>query len=529
MSHSLQCPRCTGAVQVADNASGTRVRCPHCEQTFLVPGFASSTNDDDDWLKIDDQVPPPKSKAARPGSITTLSSNTFDPALGNDAAAPLQDVVSNDPFQEGTDDLFGSGQASGAETDLDDGLPPFEMVAPAARPRSPTSPVDLSALDGFDEVPPPNLEKSHGEAGADPDPFLTPDDSPKPLSPESKSPEYMTEYRVRCLTCGSMTYAKAAQQGKTIKCHDCYSQITVPPPPRVPKKPTIDMESAETFRFEDSKATNRPADPFLKSAEELLRNAENQEASNPEPDFDTPDIMAWAKNVFGIFLDPGVLAHWIILSVFASIPAYVALAFESKILILGLFPAGIIFGVVVLGCAFAILQSLANEEDRVSEWPAFDPGEWFGQMMVASAAIAIAAVPSYGAAFMAFGHSLPAVAITMMAIYAMFPFLILSILDMQSITTPFSPEVAKSVTRCEESWGGFYLTSGILFVLLFMVFVASSSMPPPTRAVACIFFGVAGLFTYFAMIGRLAFAIGQVVNDKPLANNIDRSKKTDST
>lgn len=525
MSHSLQCPRCTGVVQVAENASGTRVRCPHCEQTFLVPGFTSSTNDDDDWLKIDDQVPPPKPKAAISGSITDPGGNTNKPGLGNDTVAPSNDVFSDDPFSEGSDDLFGSGQATGATSDLDDGLPPFEMLAPASRPKAFTSPIDLSALDGIDQVPPPKLANSHGGLGVvpDPDPLMDTDAPPK-----SKPPEYMTEYRVRCLTCGSMMYAKATQQGKTIKCHDCHSQVTVPPPPRVPKKPTIDMESAETFRFEDSKASNRPADPFLKSAEELLRNAEKQEASNPDPDFDTPDIMAWARNVFGIFVDPGVLAHWIILSVFASVPAYVALAFESKILILGLFPAGIVFGVVVLGCAFAILQSLANEEDRVSEWPAFDPGEWFGQMMVASAAIAIAAVPSYGAAFMAFGHSLTAVAIAMMSIYAMFPFLILSILDMQSIATPFSPEVAKSVTRCEESWGGFYLTSGILFVLLFLVFVASASMPPPARAVACIFFGVAGLFTYFAMIGRLAFAIGQVVNDKPLKNDIDRSKKEDS-
>ncbi len=531
MPHSLQCPRCQRSVQVADNASGTRVQCPHCSQPFLVPGFATSTNDDDDWLQLDDPPPPVKPVATKPptGNAAIPKSDSATP-ISPPKVRPTSTFP--DANQPPSEEFF----SSGGEHLGDDGLPPFEMLPPVSRPPTTSAPGDFTALDDLGDSPPLPRVRPQDDIASQLGKNLPGTKPPTPSNdqdfggfdtPANTPPEYAKEYRVTCLRCGTMTYAKASQAGSTIKCSDCHSPIKVPPPPRLPKKVVIDMENAPTFQFGDSGAKDRPADPFLKSAEELLRNAEKQNEEEPEPDYDVPSIREWARNVFGIFRDPGVVAHWLILSVFASIPAFIALALESRILMLGLFPGGIVFGVIVLVCGLAILQSVANSEERVSEWPAFDPAEWFGQLFAVSTAIGIAAVPAYAAAYMAFGQNLASVAITMVAIYAAFPFLLLSILDMQSVATPFSPEVARSITRCEESWGGFYFSSGVLFVVLFLAFVMTSSFAVPVRGVACIFLGVAACFIYFAMIGRLAYAIGQAVNAKPMVNDIDRSKKSE--
>ncbi len=482
MPHSLQCPRCKGTVSVADNAGGQRVQCPHCDAPFLVPGAVAARNDDDDWLKLDDEVPTLKSRAS---------------SIGEKGFGDAKDLLS--AFTAEIDDTKPSP--------LDDlGLPPITPLPPVKSPGA-ASPKTASIAFPVAAAVTPQLSK----------PTATPPPSApvKAKTPTPDTPQFATEFRLSCPICGSMTYAKAAQAGRQIKCHDCHSSITVPQPPRVRTKPVIDLENAETFQFETSQlSSERPPDPFLKSAEELLRNAEKDDTFQAKPDLDTPDIAEWAKNVFGIFLDIGVIAHWLILSAFGAIPAAVALSLESGILVMGLFPAGIVFGVLVLGCAFAILQSVANEEEQVSEWPVFDPAEWFGQMITAAAAVVYVAAPAYGIAFMAFGHTLPSVAIAMFGIFALFPFLLLSILDMQSIFTPFSPEVARSVTKCEEAWGGFYFSSAILFGALFLFFLGASSLSPPVQAAVGIVATIAVTFIYFAMIGRLAFAIGQVVDDR---------------
>ncbi|TWU48392.1 hypothetical protein [Rubripirellula reticaptiva] len=116
----------------------------------------------------------------------------------------------------------------------------------------------------------------------------------------------------------------------------------------------------------------------------------------------------------------------------------------------------------------------------------------------------------------------------MFSVYTLFPFVLLSMMDMGSPFVPFSAEVACSVTKCQESWGGFYFSSGLLFVCLFLLLASLSTMTPPVGAVIAIVAVIGIAFTYFAMIGRLAYSIGQAVNDPPMKNDIDRSRKTDA-
>lgn len=474
MTNSMQCPKCHQAVAISDNSGGQRVRCPHCKHEFLVPGVVASANDDDDWLNLDDPVP----------------SSGSDESPAEDSADQWEQ--SEDLFSEQLPDLNSS----------------FPNSPPAAADRSkPSMPAASSAAR--------NTRTNRA-----------------PVQPTATPADVESEYRIRCKVCGSMLDVKAERAGETIKCPDCYTQLVIPPPPKKQQKKQIDLDSAETFTFSERKTSSRPEDPFRKSATELLdaasREEDEDEAKN-RYDYDTPKIREWASTVFGVFKQPPVLFHWLVLSSIASLLAAAVLSSGFTILILGLFPGGIVFAGVVVGCGFAILQSLANGEDSVTDWPVFaDPVEWLATLGVGLAAAVLSALPALALSNLIFSEQpLVVVFLTMVSIYALYPFVLLSMLDMQSILTPFSPEVAKSVTRCEESWGGYYFSSGLLFFVLFLIFVVASLMSPPVAAVVAIFSAVGAAFLYFAMLGRLAFQIGQSINAEPRDNDIEKVRESE--
>lgn len=488
MPQSLQCPRCNGAVSIADQAAGKRVRCPHCKETFLAPGITSTQSDDDDWLKLDDS---PAAAAPKPPSPPSTP-----PQQPSPAPTPAKPKA-----KSSSPSLSADEEALLAEfsSELDD------FTAEIETPPAPLPNVPLAQPQG---VPAAGTPKQRGAAPTE--------------------PEFASEYRVNCKICGSMMYAKASQAGMTIKCNDCHSPITIPAPPRVRKNEEVDLEKAPTFGLENSQVRERN-DPYRQSADALLEQAARQEVETPTTSYDdTPSVKEWFRNVFGIFKDLGVIAHWGGLSIIASVPVSFAIITDAAILKMGLFPIGFFMSVLVVCCGFAILQAVANDEESITDWPTLDPFAWLGQLFVVLAAAGVVAVPAWAVCQALIGPALISVAITMFAVFAFFPFILLSMLDMNSPFVPFSSEVARSVTKCEEAWGGFYFSSALLFVITFLVFALTSTFGQPVGVVISIFVGVAATFCYFSMIGRLAYAIGQVVNSPPMENDIDRSRPTDT-
>lgn len=494
MPQSLQCPRCNEAVSVPDQAAGQRVKCPHCEETFLAPGVASTVNDDDDWLKLDDDPLPPTSAptpAAQSPAVAQPPASAQPPAPAQPTASAPKKAFTPDEealLAEFTDDL----DEFTAEIETP---PPPHPSTQAAQPAGPVGPPR-----------PASGGPAAGVGAAAPKPTSKP-------APQADVVEYATEYRVTCNICGSMLYAKASQAGQTIKCSDCYSPVTVPPPPRVRKKANIDMDEASTFSFRPSETTERRSDPFQKSAEQLLNEASRVEDTSSVDRFDdTPSVREWAKSVFGIFTDRGVLAHWIGLSVLGSVPAMIALSADVPVLITGLFPAGFFLAVLTVICGTAILCAAANQQQSVSQWPTLDPTGWIGKLFIVLTAACLAAVPAWAACQIILGTQMLTVATTMLSIFAIFPFMLLSMLDMNTPLIPFSAEVARSVNKCDEAWGGFYFSSGLMFVALFMTFATAKAMLSlPVATAVIVTAAVGATFIYFSMLGRLAYAIGQTV------------------
>lgn len=546
MPKSLQCPRCNGSVSIADNAAGKRVKCPHCEQNFLAPGIAadsSSEEDEDDWLTLSDSpVPahpssPSSDSQASKTTTSPLSSKTRNTQPENETPLPDDDdsFFSESSLPPIQIPAASTSSSPGAANDLsqpnastlgpDISAAEEELLSQFTDTSIPTAdakpPVKKNALDAIRA-----LGASASNIGDDSATNTT-------AAPRAASVEYESEFRVTCKVCGTITYAKAVDSGKTTKCSDCYSEILIPKPPRIRKKPEIDIANAETFSLGQNNSEERKtADPFRKSAADLLAEASRQEEDASPPVYeDTPNVLEWVKNVFGIFKDPGVIMHWVCLSVAAAIPTALLVSIEQEslqlLLTIGMMIGGLILGGITVSCAFAILLSVANGNDQVEDWPSTDVFQWLDQLTLVLGATGLVAIPMWTICFLTNSTGLLGVALVMFSIYLLLPFILLSMLDMGSVFAPFSPELARSVSKCQEEWGGFYFSSGLLFGLLFLFTAMIWYLPGSLGIVATTTLCIFTTFAYFGMMGRLAYTIGQSVNAPPKKNDIDRSRPTD--
>ncbi len=435
----------------------------------------------------------------------------------------------------GSKSTASSGTANGLPLDMQ--MPAFDSP-PTKGPRIPElSAQDLDALSGALNPLRGNGERdplgtSAGGAGVAgmTSVGFDEDESESQSAPVKQVVKAPTDqlFRVKCPVCESLTYARPAQVGKTIRCGDCHSTITVPPPPKPKVKYEPNIEEAKTFAFQpaDDMDASRPADPFRKSADQYLAAAEKAiEASEPEHDWELPPISLWLTNVVRVLRDPAAIGQWIMVSSMAAVPAAIAVSTGSSIAVLALFIIGFLLIAVLVANGFAILEAVANEEETVSEWPLFDLFAWLGPLFMALAAGLVAAAP-LGLPMNLLAPGLLSVGATMLSIYFLYPFVLLSMLDSESVMQPFSASVSKSVTRSSQHWMTMYTASGFLFFGLFVVYVVAALMPPVAGVVLRTFATSGAVFCYFAMLGQLAFVIGHSVNAKPMKNDVKREPKS---
>ncbi|WP_143543691.1 hypothetical protein [Rhodopirellula sp. MGV] len=425
--------------------------------TVLGQGGASA--EDEDWLSLDNTPP-----AAATGGSDTVSAQPVAPS----GTLPADD---EDPFV--SDD-------------------PFTLEPVVERPTADNPFDSLPDLSSFgDQFAGSNMAASH------------PGNAEPPV-------EYEDDFRVRCPVCESMISVTASQSGKTIKCGDCHSDVRIGKPPRKKQKQSPSLETAATFRFSEAKEGKRPSDPMQRSAEQLLA-----EASREEPDeeqqlamaFDAPSMVDWLKSVFGIFLDVGVLVHLLGLSVILAVPAAVISPYPKLSILL--LPLGLLGTTLAVSCGFAILFSVANDADRVEDWPTVDPASWFDMLWLVIAATAISVGPAYVISTVFAATPIMTLSLVMFCVFTAFPIILLSMLDMETVTMPFSADVAKSLTRCQDDWGVFYFATGSLFAMLFGYFIFCPETPIGLGI--GIVLAIVVVFLYFAILGRLAVAISGVV------------------
>ncbi|MCO8120291.1 hypothetical protein NHH03_00985 [Stieleria sp. TO1_6] len=488
MPEIVHCPKCHSAVSVQAGQAGQRVQCPSCLKQFLAPASlsgAGSSAEDEDWLSLADPDTASPATPQRPVAADQPTSTAAD-------ASPSDE----DPFLD--DDDEGLDVELIDETDAD-------SAGFGASGFGDSDPDDLFAgLPSLDSMMPASGQSSGAESGAGSQPAAA-----RELGDEDT-------FRVKCSICGSVLYAKAKQAGKTIKCSDCYSEIRVPPPPKKAAPPKPQAQSA-MFDLAETSGPGRPADPFQKNAQELMKAAEAEPDKEYKPKTDVPSTIGWFKSVFGIFLDTGVIIHFVGVSLLLAIPA--ALTFAFPVFAIGAIPLAMIGIAVSVACGFAILFGVANQHERIEDWPTVDPTGWMESMWLVITATAIAVGPAYVITKLFGAPPVVAIGFVMFSVYVAFPIILLSMLDEQSVTSPFSTDVGKSITQCQDDWGAFYFSSGMLFAALFAYFL-TCSYSPASVAIGVVL-SVAVVFMYFAMLGRLALAMGEVIEFSALERDED--------
>ncbi len=475
----FQCPGCAKRLKAGPTFAGKRVKCPQCGNPVQVPPQVPVQVPEppakialpDDWLSLDAPVLEDSSKlptkpfvpkhqpaaAARPVAKPAVNPN------GEEQAAAPKKVASS----KETDLSKAAEDVPVRRSVFDDELP--DLAELDASSRKPHSVADIFQLEGLDDL----------VAAAPP---LRPTKPPPPPAPKPSE----IDYRIACRTCGTAMHVKLDRVGKKVNCPDCHSSFTVPPPPAgwssTKKKVEIQDDGVEMpLAAYDLPQSANTLDSQRTVASEYLdkakRELDDDEIDNLyQGDFDTIGFM---NRTFGFLMDPSALGL-LVLYGFMSAGLFALTqfsktkvdggGFEGGGYLLVLFILVSVFSAIIampmLSAGLALLESVANRQRRVEEWPSFNVFDNFGEIMVILIALVGSLLPGMlvGGLIGRSGGAEWLILTGMMGTcFVLFPVLLLSMLDNGSPFQPISGAVITSISQVPEAWGGYYLKTAMAF------------------------------------------------------------------
>jgi DNA-directed RNA polymerase subunit RPC12/RpoP len=381
-------------------------------------------------------------------------------------------------------------------------------------------------------VPPPQEKPAEAWSGPS-EIYATCDDIGQP-APGSVA--YQEHYPFKCPTCLTRLHATPDQAGREIACPDCAKPIRIPPPPNRPAPPDLADEPAMGDLLAETYDLGLPIKPppvvvpGFRSAED--RPPRPPEAL-PQADVDAvptssgrlapvrpPDRAkrrTWDGKRLGFLFDPGVRLCWLFSTV--GLAAILALLGEASHLIavadprtyfIGMMYIAIsgllgLFGFVILApYLLAILHDTAAGCDRIENWPDDVYHDWLlhGVNFVVPAALAVLAgegldrllTPAGAPPWLGVG----------LAMFFLFPVLLLSVLETGSPFVPWSTPVWRSLVADWPAWILFYGAASIVVAVSGTVAwyglarAGVWAVLPASGAVA------AGVLLYVRLLGRLA-------------------------
>ncbi len=530
----FDCPKCGKRLKAGRKIAGRRVKCPGCEQPVRVPGTQQvQPAAKDDWLELDtpaisdltdrdkqakqiqaekeatrrQKTQPTKERSAkakvppvpvriRPKHDERSGPGELDTPIEEFSLAPLEPKSTAQSGEASpaevapeskADELEGKSTVANTETNspskpsvFDDDLP---ELADLEEPAKKSTGLDslLSAQLGEDL-----LDDLGGE-------FDAPGDAPPaPLAEETE--ETNPEYRVKCPTCTTPQYVRLAQKGTKLKCPDCFDIFVVPPP--MPsqlkqKKRRPDYENGPDLALSPQDEEIETGEKRERSQAAKILEKAKSDVSEDEldglygGDFDTKGFV---QRTFGCFRDPiavaQILGYGLVFAGMFGIVQYAALTFESDfgkgmLLIAGILVPLVcmLFSMPMLAGGLALIESVANNEPRLRYWPGFDLFDNIGDVLVVLFALAGALLPgavvgSFAGSTLALGGHVQITCI-MLTTFALFPILLLSMMDNGSLFAPISASVVRSLKEATEEWGGYFLKTmfgfGIVTLLWYML------------------------------------------------------------
>ncbi len=240
----VDCPKCLASLKVPTEKGGTRIVCPECKRSLLVPTAQAAGN-----AIFDDLFDSPETNSASqtdtdnpPSSATTVEAdpilNADDSVFDNIETA----IEAHRAAEETTKEKFVDAPTKDSpqpEPDV-----PIGELAPNQGPDSgdPLASLTNSNLD-LEEVEPPvqrlnisdefSLEDHLKSSDLDLTPITNEDpfgeDSDKPLNIDGISPNIKVDniVGVKCKVCDTRIHVNIDQNGETIECPMCYSEVEI--------------------------------------------------------------------------------------------------------------------------------------------------------------------------------------------------------------------------------------------------------------------------------------------------------------
>ncbi|MCA9128103.1 MAG: hypothetical protein KDB22_13505 [Planctomycetales bacterium] len=506
----FQCPKCSKRLRAGSSIIGKRVKCPGCQEAVRVPGVVEPVaNADDQWLSLDapaisdvaarkkaaeavrdtkqaerqkSRTKSPSSRASRdnvPHSTASRDSKAENRHAKNDdavvAGAPDINVAKSSDEEPA---LVAEGTHQARRSIFDDDLPALAELEPTSRPSRSDEQVLAAHVANSDPMDLDSLIPDMPGASAPPvTPLYVEDDS-------SADPEY----RITCKTCGTYQYVKLSTKGMKIKCPDCHSEFRVPGPPpgwspsKKKKARSLDSEPDVALAPPEELQHQQTVEAQRLRAQKLLERAASDVSEEEidrlyDGDFDTAGFV---QRTFGFARDPIMLSqifgYGVVFAIIFAMVQFAILSANTEYgmatLLMTMIGGPLItmlFAMPMLSGGLALIESVANRQTRVSEWPGFNLFDNIGDIIAISVALVAAILPGFflgawiGSGFMAGGR----IQITAMMItaFALFPIFLLSMLDNGSIFQPISQSIMRSLTEAKEAWGGYFLKTMIAFFM----------------------------------------------------------------
>ncbi len=498
---AFACPLCDTRLYASPEQE--RIVCPDCLESVEVPAAARSN------------TAPPTS----PDADVELGSDP--PATTHPASelefAPVEPQVDALTFDDDEDlPLAEPGEMPGRASDSAKAAPDSTSVGPTENiSRAPSSDDDdelkLAPLD-----PLPDEVQSAATFGLEPPPGAGPPTQPGSAPPVSGSRRRkVRRFGITCGVCDTRLDVSEDDIGTTVICPDCDTPILVEPPPPEKKLAEVDWDAVEGDELKLAEA--EPLDVYKEMAVEAEARAEKEEEEELKRKRKTPTQLPrnpLKTNVFRCF------AHWRAWAFVAAIAAADALFLGAVALSASIGEenavAGTLLGVVIGGSTAVIagvvsgyfgavvLTDSAEGWDEFQELAPFDFWEWLGEAIFVAMAVVYSLLPvSLLAILSAVG--LPAWVIgigSILSWFALFPIVLLSMLENASLAGPYSRKIWSSLRRHPRPWKWFYgLAAGIVIPVALLTIVPLPGWLLPLLAVAMAVVTVA----YFRILGRLAW------------------------
>ncbi len=346
---------------------------------------------------------------------------------------------------------------------------------------------------------------------------------------------------LECPSCHARLHATEDLIGQQIVCPDCDKSVVVPTPlPSKPKPgPRREKQEEETYVAADPGAAP-DYQPFIRGRRWRLGHGQVTDAETGEEIFAPRPRMAvprWPLT-HGIVTFPfyrNSFARWLVLSVGAvAVATAVIFAVEmsqvqiatSQFMAAMATAAAVITGAMWTVTAtvhcLVILRDTAYGYEQVEAWPDGLFVDWALDSFFVLVALALSVLPGIGLGAVVRSPGLPPWSFPAASVLVLFPIILLSMLEANSLSVPLSGWVCRSWIRKWWAWGLFYLeTLGPAAAIGLVIRGLQAEFVPMALAVLAPFI-VAALMIYFRLLGRLAWccAGGATQDDRRTAEAV---------